>query len=155
MTDDVRWLDSEEQIAWRAFLAGWTALEQRLEADLKSSHGITLDDYEILVHLSDQADNRMRMSDLADSLLASRSRLTYRVDRLERAGLVERRPCAEDGRSIWAVLTAEGRRMLEAAAPVHVTGVREYLVDRFSPEEWSLLGERFAAVHAELADGEG
>jgi DNA-binding MarR family transcriptional regulator len=152
MTDDVRWLDDDEQIAWRSFLAGWKALEHRLEIDLKTAHGITLDDYEILVHLSAAPEHRLRMSELADRLLASRSRLTYRVDRLEKAGLVSRRPCAEDGRSIWAAMTDEGRQVLETAAPLHVTGVREHLVDHFAPEEWSQLGDRFAAVVAALEE---
>jgi DNA-binding MarR family transcriptional regulator len=146
MTDDVRWLDGDEQVSWRSFLGGWKSLEHRLDQDLKTAYGITLDDYEILVHLSDVEEHRLRMSDLATNLMASRSRLTYRVDRLEKAGLVVRRPCSEDGRSIWAVMTDEGRRVLEAAAPLHVSAVRELLIDRFAPDEFTLVGERFAAV---------
>jgi DNA-binding MarR family transcriptional regulator len=146
MTEHVRWLDDEEQDAWRAFLDGWKGLEHRLDADLKAAHGITLADYEILVHLSDQDDHRLLMSELADLLLTSRSRLTYRIDRLEKERLVDRRPCEEDGRSIWAVLTPAGLALLKEAASLHVNGVRELLVDRFSREQWLAMGDRFRAV---------
>jgi DNA-binding MarR family transcriptional regulator len=146
MTVQVRWLDDEEQGAWLSLLEGWNRLAHRLDRDLKAAHDITLDDYEILAFLSFAPENRLRMSELADKLLVSRSRLTYRIDRLEQPGLVARRRCTQDGRSIWAELTDEGRALLEEAAPAHVTAVRELLIDRFDREEWLRVGERFAAV---------
>lgn len=149
MTDRTRWLDAQEQQAWRSVIEGFNRFEDRLDRQLKDEFGITLDDYEILVYLSEAEGRRVRMSDLADRLLASRSRMTYRVDRLEKAALVVRRPCAEDGRSLWAELTKSGLALLVKAAPGHVSLVRELLVDQFSRDEWLDLGRRFDAVAAE------
>jgi len=146
MTGDVRWLDADEQTAWLSFLEGWVRLQDRLDRDLKADYGMTLEDYEILVFLSEAPERRMRMSDLAERLVVSPSRLTYRVDRLDEAGLVTRERCADDGRSVWAVLSEAGRQRLVDAAPVHVTAVRELLVDRFDRDEWLMLGRRFRSV---------
>ena len=147
----IPWLDGEEQEAWLALLEGWARFTQRLDDDLKADFGITLEDYEILANLS-FADGRLRMSELAEKVLVSRSHLTYRVDRLEKPGYVCRRPCPEDGRAIWAELTDAGRDLLERAAPGHVTAVRELLLDRFDRDEWLTLGRRFRAVADGLAE---
>lgn len=138
--DAVPWLDADEQDAWRAYLEATTRVSDRLNEDLKRAFGLTLEDYEILVFLSEAPDRRLRMADLAGALLASRSRLTYRVDRLETAGLVARRPCPTDGRAIWAELTELGHQRLVEAAPHHVRGVREALIDHFTRDEWLHLG---------------
>ena len=130
-----RWLDAEEQRAWRAWLYSTTLLQDRLERDLTHSTGISSAYYEILVQLSEAPDRRMRMSQLADRCLASRSRLSHAVSRLEERGWVQRRVCAEDGRGQLAVLTDAGFAALEAAAPVHVEGVRTHLFDQLSPEQ--------------------
>jgi DNA-binding MarR family transcriptional regulator len=138
--DDVPWLDADEQEAWRAYLEATTRVTDRLNDDLKRAFGLTLEDYEVLVFLSEAPDRRMRMADLAGALLASRSRLTYRIDRLEAAGLVARRPCPSDGRAIWAELTDAGHQRLVEAAPHHVRGVRAALLDHFTHDEWLRLG---------------
>ena len=150
MGDGIRWLDADEQIAWRSLLEGWSRLQHRLDRELKAEHDITLEDYEILVFLADAPDLRLRMSELAECLRLSRSRLTYRVDRLEGASLVHRVRCPQDGRSIWAVLTDAGHALLDAAAPGHVTAVRELLVDHFDRDEWLTLGRRFRSVSDDL-----
>ncbi|MFN3219425.1 MAG: MarR family winged helix-turn-helix transcriptional regulator [Acidimicrobiales bacterium] len=146
----VPWLDADEQQAWRAYLEATTRVTDRLNDDLKRAFGLTLEDYEVLVFLSEAPDRRMRMADLAGALLASRSRLTYRIDRLETAGLVARRPCPSDGRAIWAELTELGYQRLVEAAPLHVRGVRAALSDHFTRDEWL----RFGSILRTVADAE-
>ncbi len=138
--EDIRWLNADEQRSWRAWVAAVLLLPDQLSRDLQRQHDLTLADYEILVWLSESSDFQLRMSDLADRTLSSRSRLSHQVDRLEQAGLVERRPCPEDKRGAFAVLTAQGRSVLEAAAPDHVMSVRQHLVDVLTPEEFAALG---------------
>ncbi len=150
-----RWLSADEQTAWRAYLRGSTLLAERLDAELVDAHGLTLADYEILVFLADAPRGGLRMSDLADRVLVSRSRLTYRVDRLVADGLVDRRPCPSDRRGSNAVLTAAGRRRLEKAAPTHVDGVRRHLVEQCSARDFATIGRAFRAVADEIDGGDG
>ncbi len=130
-----RWLDAEEQRAWRAWLYSTQLLHDRLDRELTRATGIPHAYYEILVQLSETPDRRMRMSELADRCLSSRSRLSHAVSRLEERGWIRRQVCAEDGRGLLAVLTDDGFAALEAAAPVHVEGVRTHLFDQLSPEQ--------------------
>ncbi|MCA0144287.1 MarR family winged helix-turn-helix transcriptional regulator [Blastococcus sp. LR1] len=130
-----RWLDAEEQKAWRAWLYSAQLLQDRLDRDLTQRTGISHAYYEILVALSETPERMMRMSELADRCLSSRSRLSHAVSRLEERGWVRRQVCAEDGRGQLAVLTEEGFAALEGAAPVHVEGVRRELFDQLSPEQ--------------------
>lgn len=135
-----RWLDEEQQRNWRAWLAANTLLLDAFSRDLQEAHGLTMADYEILVRLSESADRRMRMSDLAEATLSSRSRLSHQIDRMERAGLVERMPCTDDKRGYFAALTPAGWDTLVQAAPSHVDSVRSRIVDVLSPEEFAALG---------------
>lgn len=144
--DGTRWLDADEEAAWRSLLEGATRLFERLDHELRDGCGMSLDDYEVLVHLSEAPARRLRMNELADVLLHSRSRLTYRVDRLEAAGLVRRERCEDDRRGLFAVLTDEGADALEAAAPTHVEGVRAHLVDRLGPDRLAAVGEALGEV---------
>ncbi|WP_029431535.1 MarR family winged helix-turn-helix transcriptional regulator [Blastococcus sp. URHD0036] len=130
-----RWLDAEEQKAWRAYLYSTQLLSDRLDRDLTRATGISHAYYEILVALSETPGRSMRMSELADRCLSSRSRLSHAVSRLEERGWVRRQVCPEDGRGQLAVLTDEGFAALEAAAPVHVESVRTHLFDQLSPEQ--------------------
>ena len=134
------WLDERQQQHWRAWIAASTLLLEALSRDLLESHGLTMADYEILVRLSESDDRRMRMSDLAEATLSSRSRLSHQIDRMERGGLVERVPCIDDKRGYFAVLTSKGWSTLVAAAPSHVDSVRERIVDVLSPAEFAALG---------------
>jgi Transcriptional regulators len=152
--EPVRWLTPEEQQAWRAFIRGAALLLDQLDSELVEAHGLTLADYEILAWLSEAPRGGLRMSELADRALVSRSRLTYRFDRLVAEGLVERRPCASDRRGSLAVLTATGRRRLERAAPTHVDGVVAYLVDRCSSRDLAAIGRAFSSVGAAFATHE-
>jgi len=138
---DPRWLDSTEMAAWRAFISTFHLLERRIEEQLKSAAGLTHPQYEILVHLSEAPGRRMRMTELARVVVASKSALTYQVTRLEQAGLVARETCPSDDRGVLAVLTDEGMRCLERAAPGHLEVVRAYLIDRLSREEVQAMAD--------------
>jgi DNA-binding MarR family transcriptional regulator len=130
-----RWLDAEEQKAWRAWLNSSMLLTDRLDRELTREAGIPHGYYEILVQLSETPGRMMRMSELADRCLSSRSRLSHAVSRLEERGWIRRQVCESDGRGQLAVLTDDGFEALEAAAPIHVEGVRTHLFDQLSPEQ--------------------
>ncbi|GGU07804.1 MarR family winged helix-turn-helix transcriptional regulator [Nocardioides albus] len=138
-------MNEEQQRSWRALMMGMTLLDDRLDADLRDRFDISLPEYEILVRLSEN-DGAMRMAQLADSLAHSRSRITHTITRMQRAGLVERRNSADDGRGVVAALSDRGFELLREAAPVHVSGVREYLVDLVSDEDFEALGRVMNAV---------
>jgi DNA-binding MarR family transcriptional regulator len=146
------WLDEEQQRSWRAYLVGTTLLMDRLDRELREQHGLSLPEYEILVRLSEADQHRIRMAQLADSLSHSRSRVTHTVGRMEHAGLVARDACVSDGRGVEAVLTAKGRRALEAAAPTHVAGVRRLLVDLVPDPDFEAVGRVFDTVTDALID---
>ena len=150
-----RWLSDDEQASWRALIAVWMLLPDRLSRDLQDEAGISLADYEILVNLSESPDRRLRMSELADRTLSSRSRLSHQVDRLTDAGLVDREPCSEDRRGYFAVLTPQGWDFLVASAPTHVASVRAHLVDVLTPREFAELGRLCAKVTERLRPSEG
>lgn len=156
MTTEPHWLSGPEQRAWRAFIYGATSVLEELSQVLETDPEIdlTLQEYEILVRLSEREGSRMRMSDLADQVVHSRSRLTHTVARLERRGILERVRCEADGRGREAVLTAEGRDLLERAAPAHVASVRAALLDRVGTEDFLTLGRIMAiAAPEETPDG--
>ena len=130
-----RWLDADEQRAWRAYMYSWMLLDDRLDRELTREAGISHAYYEILVQLSETEGRALRMSELADRCLSSRSRLSHAVSRLEERGWVRRQVCPDDGRGQLAVLTDEGFAALVDAAPVHVESVRRNLFDQLSPEQ--------------------
>jgi DNA-binding MarR family transcriptional regulator len=142
-----RWLTAAQQQAWRSYLVGSAHLMERLDRDLRSI-GLSLVEYEIMVRLSESPERTLRMAELADSVHHSRSRLTHTIARMEAVGLVERLSCPSDGRGVLARLTKEGYARLEDAAPFHVSGVRDGLVDRVSAEDFAAIGRAFTAVVA-------
>ena len=127
------------------YLLGSARLHERLDADLRDS-GLDLPEYEILVVLSESEERRCRMSDLADAVHQSRSRLTHTVTRMERANLVTRVSCPTDRRGVWAQLTDAGMDLLSTVAPSHVAAVRRNLVDAVGKDDFEALGRVFAAV---------
>ena len=151
VTTAPRWLDADQQRVWRAYLLGSARLAERLDADLRA-FGLDLGEYEILVTLSEAPDRRVRMSELADAVHQSRSRLTHTVTRMENAGLVDRASCPTDRRGVWAHLTDEGFRLLELAAPTHVESVRRNFVEAMTADDYAALGRAFTAVLAVPAD---
>jgi DNA-binding MarR family transcriptional regulator len=148
----VAWLDRQQQRSWRAFLVGTTLLMDRLDRDLREQHRLSLPEYEILVRLAEADGHRMRMAMLADSVSHSRSRVTHTVSRMETAGLVVRDACVSDGRGVEAVLTDQGRAALESAAPTHVAGVRQFLVDLVDEDDFEAVGRVFDAVTDRLIE---
>lgn len=148
MTDSsgTRWLDDRQQRSWRALIMGMTLLTDRLDDDLRRSHGISLTEYEILVRLSERDGRHLRMAQLADALAHSRSRVTHTVTRLENAGLVQRSTSPDDGRGVICGMTETGWRLLQEMAPVHVAGVREHLVDLVSAADLDAVGRVMDAV---------
>ncbi|MEV7774658.1 MarR family transcriptional regulator [Kitasatospora sp. NPDC086791] len=148
--NEPRWLDPDEMAAWRGFVTASNLLNRRLERQLKEDCGLSHQQYEILVHLSAAPGDSLRMTELADKLVTSKSGLTYQVTQLERAGLVARRSCPSDVRGVFAELTDQGREMLRQAAPGHVALVRELLIDVLTREQLAVLAEGLGEVSARL-----
>lgn len=136
--------------AWRGYIVGSALLDYRLNRELQDEHDVPLADYEILVRLSEQPGHRMRMTQLATDVASSKSRVSHQIGRLEATGLVRRELCASDGRGVWAVLTEQGHDALVAAAPTHLRGVREHLVDHLTPAQQETLREIFDGITARL-----
>lgn len=147
------WLTRTEQEAWRRFLYATTLLSDRLSMTLESDPDIdlTLGEYEILVRLSEAEAGFIRMSDLADQVVHSRSRLTHTITRMEKRNLVERMRCSADGRGRQAVITAEGSELLRRAAPIHVRSVRDLLLDVIGHDDFLELGRILARTVPEDA----
>lgn len=142
---ETRWLSESEQRIWRTFLLGYAELLDRLDVALRP-HGLSVHEYSILVCLSETPDRRMRMSDLADAVHQSRSRLTHTITRMEKAGRVVRTTCGADRRGVWAQLTETGAELLDLAAPAHVESVRRHFVDVTGPDDLAAVGRAFGAI---------
>lgn len=138
---DKRLLTESQMRAWRAFLGASTLVSARLNHELDEAAAISMYEYEILVRLFESEAGRVRMSQLADQVSYSRSRLTHTVGRLERAGYVLRSSCPNDRRGVYAHLTKAGYEFLAQTAPIHLDGVRRHLIDRFTPSELATLTE--------------
>lgn len=148
---EVEWLASGEQRAWRAFIEGSQRLFEVLNRGLVDKHGLSMDDYRILVKLSESPNGSLRMSELADGVVASRSKLTHQIRRMEAENLVTRGGCDSDRRGVNAVITEVGRDRLAAAAPDHVADVRRYMVDALTPDQLRTVAEVFEQVNAATA----
>jgi DNA-binding MarR family transcriptional regulator len=148
---EARWLSADEQAAWRWSLSAVQLLNAAVEAQLQRDSGLSHADYEILVRLSDEPEHALRMSELADRTLFSRSRLSHAVGRLEKAGLVRREPYPDDRRGLCAVLTERGLQTLEAAAPGHVETVRRVLFEQLTGAQVEQLSAIAQAVIASVA----
>ncbi len=140
-TMTARWLTADEQRAWRAYLEStkvvFDALDRRLQREADMPHAY----YEILVRLSEAEGRAMRMSELADCTLSSRSRLSHAVARLEERGWIEREACPTDRRGQIATLTDAGFTALQAAAPGHVRSVRDFVIDALSEQQLRQLSD--------------
>src|SRR5829696_4038738 len=130
-----------ELAAWRGFVRTHAELIRALDAELLAAHGLPLSSYEVLVFLAGSPGGRMRMSELADSVLLSRSGLSRLADRLEKEGLIERQTCPTDQRGLYAAITEEGRRLFEEARQTHLAGVRARFVGRLTEDERRTLAE--------------
>ena len=144
-------LDTEELGAWRGLLRAHSALTRELDAELTREHDLPLSSYEVLLFLNDSDDGRMRMSELADTVLLSRSGLTRLVDRLERQGLLKRKRCESDARGLFAEITPEGRRVFDSARQTHLDGVRKLFLSHFSRAELRTLGSLWQRLDEQSA----
>ncbi|MBE3008144.1 MarR family transcriptional regulator [Microbispora sp. NEAU-D428] len=146
-----RWLDADEQRAWRAYLRMQGRLTARLNRQLQADSGLSLADYEVLVQLTDREEGRLRPYELQRDLQWEQSRLSHHLTRMQRRGLVTREECADDGRGAYVVISEEGRRAITAAAPGHVETVRRLFFDGLTREQVTAL-ERLAADVLERLD---
>ena len=135
MSSDFRWLTAEEERVWRRWLTLNARLSATLQRELQDDAGLSTQDYEVLVHLTDNPEGRMRVTDLARLMQWERSRVSHHVTRMERRRLVQRVECAEDGRGAFVVITPQGRAAIEQAAPGHVNTVRRLVFDALTTEE--------------------
>ncbi|MER5624175.1 MarR family transcriptional regulator [Streptosporangium sp. NPDC002544] len=126
---------SEELTLWRMLQRAQVRIARVLEADLLIEHDLPLASYEVLLQLFEAPERRLRMNDLADRVLLSRSGLTRLVDRLQRDGLVEREACTSDARGLFAVLTDAGAARLAEAGPTYLRGVRAQFLDMLDADE--------------------
>jgi DNA-binding MarR family transcriptional regulator len=154
-TADSRQLDTRELRAWRGMLRAHAALTKALDADLDAAHGLPLSSYEVLLYLNDEPGGRMRMRDLAASVILSRSGLTRLADRLEREGLICRESCPSDARGSYAVLTEAGVEKLAAARATHLAGVRSLFLQHFTDDELDALGDAWERVIPGAASAPG
>ncbi|GGS89055.1 MarR family winged helix-turn-helix transcriptional regulator [Streptomyces chromofuscus] len=151
-----RWLTPQEQRAWRAYMGATLLLEDALDRQLQQEAGMAHMYYSILANLSEAPERRLRMTDLAERLKITRSRLTYAVTRLEKDGLVRREECHWDKRGSVAALTDEGMATVERVAPGHVETVRAALFDHLTPHQVKQLEEIFTGIAQALqGDDEG
>jgi len=146
------WLSAQQQVAWRAWLEATLLLGDRLEHDLRQTHDLCNAEYEVMVRLSESPGRRLRMSELANRTLASKSRLSHQISRMEAVGVVRREECPEDRRGAYAVLTDAGWDRLVEAAPAHVASVRRWLVDALTPEQFIEFGDMCSRVVAHLKE---
>jgi DNA-binding MarR family transcriptional regulator len=139
-------LTEQELQAWRGLLCTHATLVKALDAQLAAEHDLPLSSYEVLMFVSDSENGRMRMHDVADRVLLSRSGLTRLVDRLVRDGLVVRESCPGDARGSFAVITDAGRELMRHARATHLAGIRALFLDKLTPEEQQQLGAIFDRV---------
>lgn len=152
---DTRWLDEREMRAWRGFQAMQMRLEGELARRLLAESGMSYQDYAVLVALTDQPDGRLRQYALAEVLGWEKSRVSHHIARMTRRELVSRETCASDARGTFVVVTDQGRRQIEAAAPGHLDAVRELFIDRLDSQQLETLAAIAGRVLAALDEGEG
>jgi DNA-binding MarR family transcriptional regulator len=150
MSPDVRWLTAQEEHLWRRWLTLNARLSATLHRELQKDAGLSMPDFEVLVHLTDRPEGRMRVTDLARLLQWERSRVSHHVTRMESRRLVQRVECAEDGRGAFVVITPQGRAAIEQAAPGHVSTVRRLVFDALTPEEIDALATIIDKALAQL-----
>jgi DNA-binding MarR family transcriptional regulator len=136
---DVPWLDDEEQRVWRQWMTTMTRLDAALGRQLQRDSGLSHQDYQVLVHLSESPAEQLRMTELAEAMQWERSRLSHQVARMSTRGLVERMECAQDRRGVFVRLTDAGRQQVRQAAPGHVRAVRRLVFDALTADDLRVL----------------
>ena len=146
-------LQPGEHAAWRAFLAVASRALDEIDQALQKQANMTLTDYEILLALAEADRRRLRMSELADEVLVSRSRLTYRVDRLTEVGFVTREECEDDRRGLWAIITDKGADALGQVTPGHHADIRRLLFTALSERDIAVFESVLRSVSDRINDG--
>lgn len=155
MTHRSPWLTPEQQAVWRTWMGLRSSLPNALNRQLaSSSSALSLPDYEVLVCLSESSEGRLRVSDLAQVMGWERSRLSHQLRRMQERGLIERLECPTDGRVAHVVLSREGRRAIDAAAPGHAQTVRELVFDGSSDSELAAVASFLDRLTDKLGDAE-
>lgn len=149
---DIRWLSPAQQQVWRSYIAMVRLLDEALERQMHQDSGMSMGDYVILMQLSEAPGRRMRMGDLAECTVYSRSRLSHAVTRLEHAGWITRHPCPDDARGTFAELTDAGFATLAAAAPGHATTVHDLVFAPLGDDGSDHFGHLIATITARLND---
>lgn len=147
---DIRWLSPTQQQVWRSYIAMVRLLDEALERQMQRDSNMSMGDYVILMQLSEAPDRRMRMGDLAECTVYSRSRLSHAVTRLEHAGWINRHPCPDDARGTFAELTDTGFAALAAAAPGHATTVHDLVFAPLGHDGCIQLGDLIETITARL-----
>lgn len=145
-----RWLEDDEQKAWRSYLLMCKTLEAHIERHLQREFGLSGSDFEILVNLSESETGRMRAFELGEVTQWEKSRMSHHLTRMEKRGLIRKEAC--NARYPEIVLTDEGRAAIEACAPAHVARIRELFVDVLGPDRLSTLGAASDEVIAAIAE---
>lgn len=146
------WLNEEEMNAWIAFVSAATLVDRELDQQLKEDRSLSHLQYQILMALNGAEAGAMRMTELAERLINSKSGLTYQIGQMEKAGLVTRRPCEWSKSGVLAEITPAGRAALERAAPGHVEAVREIFIDVLTPEERKAVADGLGRVRDRIAE---
>ena len=144
-----KWLNPREMKAWRSYIIASRRLLDALDLDL-ASHDLSMADYEVLALLSEAPERRMRMTELADLAMVSKSRLSHRMKVMEKLGWVKRQACDSDKRGSWAVMTEKGWKAIVKAAPDHVSSVRNRLIDHLTVKDQEDLSKIFERIQARL-----
>jgi DNA-binding MarR family transcriptional regulator len=147
-----RWLTDAEMRAWLGYRRMFLLLNAAVNRDLARDSGLSEPDYDVLSNLSSAPDHRGRLSELAARMLWSQSRLSHHISRMEQRGLVRREDCESDARGSVIVLTKQGLRTIEKAAPHHVESVRRHIIDALSPEQIKALGDITETVVSHLGE---
>jgi DNA-binding MarR family transcriptional regulator len=141
MEPESPWLTEKQQRVWRKWLELNAQLPAALHRQLQADSGLSLQDFDVLVQLTDTADGRVRITNLAHALNWERSRLSHHIKRMEGRGLVEREECPDDGRGAFVVLTPTGRAAIERAAPEHARTVRQLVFDSLTDHELEIMAQ--------------
>jgi DNA-binding MarR family transcriptional regulator len=149
--DDPHWLTETEDRAWRGYRRMRTLLDLQIARDLTRESGLSEADYDVLSNLSETEGHRQRLTELAARMLWSQSRLSHHITRMQHRGLVTREDCAADGRGSFVVLTPEGLRAIDVAAPGHVASVRKYFIDLLTRDQVEMLATVTSTVVDHLA----
>jgi DNA-binding MarR family transcriptional regulator len=151
-TDQAGPFSATELAAWRGMLQMHAQITQLLDAQMRTEHGLSVSSYEVLMFLADAPDRRLRMAEIADRVLLSRSGLTRLVDRLVQLSYVTRCAAEDDGRGAYAELTDAGLEQFQAAQRTHREGVREFYLGHLSTTDTVVLGDIFSRLAASRAD---